>query len=318
VLTSEVVYHQARQRFVMREYEGEGQLQPGPESFFLVTGEKVEAGTFQPDLVVGQVTRLVGRTDQIDQLEMVLQSVIESRTVQLVTITGSSGVGKSRLVNEFEGRARFLVGQFTILHAEVRGPNPVPPFSLVRDLLLRRLDIRPQDSIYTVEQKLRRGLVEVSRTEAETSLGDPDFLGQTLTLFEQILDVEKAASTSVEDVLAILGPILRAVSNEGPALVVLEGLDRADPQSLDLVDRLVRSEIAAPVLFLGITEVSHPVNIPWLNDNGDLFSPFVRCDLPALSAVESRLMATQILSPLSPPPMRLLDLIVAESAGSPL
>jgi predicted ATPase len=118
--------------------------------------------------------------------------------------------------------------------------------------------------------------------------------------------------------LAVVEPLLRAATREGPALVVLEGIDRADAQSLELVDRLVRDGVAAPVLFLGVAVDADPAHIPWLEDDGDLFSPFTRLDLLPLTAIESRLMATQILSPLTPPPMRLLDLIVAESAGNPL
>jgi class 3 adenylate cyclase len=318
VLASESVFHQTHHQFIMRELAEEEQSELEPEPIYLVVEEKIEAGTFTPEFVAGQATRLVGRSDQMDQLEMTLQSIIESRTVQLVTITGPSGVGKSRLVDEFEGRIRFLVGDFTVLHAEARGQESTAPFGLVKDLLLRHLNIRPQDSPYLVEDKLRRGLAALDPFAIPFEGIDAGFTGRALALLEQLLEVSKAGAFSVNEVMAIVEPLLRAVSNVGPALVVLEGVDQADPQSIDLVDRLVRGGIDVPILFLAVATEAEPAKIPWLNDDNDLFSPFSRCDVPVLSAVESRLMATQILSPLSPPPIRLLDLIVAESTGNPL
>jgi predicted ATPase len=252
-------------------------------------------------------------------LELALQSVTESRAAQLVTIIGPSGVGKSRLVSEFEARARILAGRLTILHAEARGQHSDPSFFLVHDLLLRHLGIHPQHSRYLVEHRLRQGLAELDRLEAGARpSADGDLLARALDLFERLLDVRTAENTPVEDVLAIIEPLFHAATAEGPALVILEGLDRADPQSLELLDRLLRGEVAAPVLILGVAVDADPAKIPWLAGDDDLFSPFARLELPLLTPIESRLMATQILSPLSPPPMRLLDLIVAESAGSPL
>jgi predicted ATPase len=183
---------------------------------------------------------------------------------------------------------------------------------------LRHLDICPQHSSYLIEDKLRRGLAALDPPTTALEGSDAEFSGRALALLEQLLDVGKAATFSVNEVIAIVEPLLRAVSNVGPALVVLEGIDQADPQSIDLVGRLVRGGIDIPVLFLAVATEADPAKVPWLIDDDDLFSPFSRCDVPVLSAVESRLMATQILSPLSPPPIRLLDLIVAESTGNPL
>jgi adenylate cyclase len=56
----------------------------------------------------------------------------------------------------------------------------------------------------------------------------------------------------------------------------------------------------------------------WLQPSSDPFAPQTRVDLAPMTPVESRLLATDILSPLSPLPMRLVDLVVAEAAGNPL
>jgi class 3 adenylate cyclase len=319
VLASAAVYRQAQSRFEMALFPDAGRLPVGSEANYLAKGEKIEAETFKPGTVVGQATRLVGRTEQIDRLEIALQSVVESRTAQMVTIVGPPGGGKSRLVSEFEGRARLLAGRLTVLHAEARRQYPDAPFSLVRDLLLRHLGIRPQHGRYLVEHKLREGLAELNRPDRGARLPpDGDLAARALSLFERLIDVRTAGSTPVDDVLAVVEPLLHTATRDGPALVILEGLHRADGRSLELVDRLLRGEVAAPVLFLGVAEDVDPAKIPWLASDDDLFSPFERLDLPLLTAIESRLMATQILGSLSPPPMRLLDLIVAESAGNPL
>jgi class 3 adenylate cyclase len=312
VLTSDVVYRRAQSRFYMRPFLGGDAANLEDESSYLATGEKAEAASFAPGLVAGQATRLVGRTEQIDDLELALQSVIESGAPQLVTLVGPPGVGKSRLVYEFESRADLLTGSITVLRATTRGQPADSPYALARDLLLGHMGIRPQHSSYLVEEKLREAIADLNRPETRGRSA------QTLELFEQILDVKASAMIPVDDVLAVVEPLIRTVTHDGPALVILEGIDRADRQSLELVERLARGEIAAPVLLLGIAGDEAPEEvIPWLADD-DVFSPFRCLNVPSLSAVESRLMATQILSPLSPPSMRLLDLIVAESAGNPL
>jgi predicted ATPase len=251
----------------------------------------------------------------MDHLGLALQAVIDSRAPRLAVLAGPPGAGKSRLIHEFESQATLLAGSPLILRAGTQGVCPDFPYALLRDLLLRRFGIRPQHSRYLIEQRLGQGLAALGNvTEGEQ-------LARALDLLEQMLDARTAATIPIEEALAVIGALLSAGAANGPIIAILEGINRADQQSLALVDRLVREDRAGAVLFLAVAttqaEANTPATLPWPDDDSDVFSPIERIDLPPLSPVESRLMTSQILSRLSPPSLRLVDLIVSEAGGNP-
>lgn len=324
VLTSADTRRQALSRFYFAPLPGAATADD--DTGYLVSGERPLPTGYEPGAVAGQITRFIGRTELLDQLEVALEAAADSRTPHLVTIVGAPGAGKSRLVHEFEKQATLLSGSPTILRAGTQGAFPDFPYALVRDLLLRRFSILPQHSRYLIEHRLRLGLMELAADQSGTAHGEPTALDFTATmaLLEKLLDARTAAAIPVEEVQAVLTQLMQAITANGPAIVVLEGINRADRESLELVDRLVRDEAAGPLLFLGLATVAGATDpqmmLPWFGRGGveDIFSPIERLDVPPLSAVDSRLLATEILSPLSPAPMRLIDLVVAESGGNPL
>jgi class 3 adenylate cyclase len=323
VLASADVQAQAGDGFAFNVLPGAAGGLKGSDGAALVIAERPVALNYTPGTVAGQVTRFVGRTGLMDRLEMALQTAADSLSPQLVTIVGAPGAGKSRLVHEFEQHARLLGGP-TVLRAGTQGACPDYPYALVRDLLLRRFAIRPQHSTYLIDAKLRQGVADLERRGNEFGASvEAGALTQTISLLKRLLGVQTAAAIPAQEVLAALVPLLQAITATGePAIVVLEGINRADRRSLELVDRLVREGEAGPVLFLGLataTATATPERVlPWLTRESDVFSPMERVDISPLSAVDSRLMATEILHRLPSPSMRLLDLTVAEAGGNPL
>ncbi len=290
------------------------------EPVYLATDERADQPTFAPALIAGQVTRLIGRDDPLDQLENALQATLDSGAPQIVTLLGAPGAGKSRLVHEFEARARLLTGGPGLLRADGRLFAVEAPYALVRDLLLRRFGIRPQHSHFIVEDRIRRVLHALDRPErGPRRLSATGPLDSTVALLKQLLDARAAAYLSLDEVQPMVARLLGAIA-AGPAIILLEDVHRADRHSLELVHRLAQAGDELPVLFLAVAPVADGAlpNLPWLGDAEDPFSPVSRLAVAPLSPVDSRLMATDILGPLTPPPMRLLDLIVAESGGNPL
>ncbi len=321
VLASATIRRQTHGRFVFEPFSGSSALLTEEEDFYVAAGARAMTTAYQPGVVAGQVTRLVGRSDLIDRLQMALQTVADSRTPHLVTLTGYPGAGKSRLVHEFEAQARLLSGSPSVLRAGTQGAFPDLPYALIRDFLLRRFSIRPQNSPHLVEDKLQQGLIELAG-DAPDAAHPFNSSADALQLLEELLGVRSAADISREEVSAVVESLLTAITAGGPAIVVMEGINRADRRSLDLIDHLVQQADIGPVLFLGLataTEETNPEEVlPWLGRGTGMFSPVERLDVPLLSAVNSRLMATEVLNLLPSIPMRLLDLVVAESGGNPL
>ncbi len=323
VLVSETVFHQAQNQFHFAPVEEARGNRAGMGPIYRVLTEREMRQGYTPGTVAGQVTRLVGRAEQIDRLELAFQAATDSHTPHLVTIVGPPGAGKSRLIHEFVNQAGLLAGSPTILRAGTQGVCPDLPYALARDLLLRHFDIRPQHSRYLIEAKIRQGVAELVGVTPLSPVSPPreGGLWGSLALLERLLDARSAA-VPVEEALAVVGPLLRAVTADRPAIVILEGINRADDRSLELVDRLVSEPNTGAVLFLAVATASPATDLsrklPWFGRPDDIFSPVARLDVPPLSPVDSRLMATDILSRLSPPSMRLLDLVVAEAEGNPL
>lgn len=319
VLVSAAAGRQAHEQFSFQPFTAPFAASE-EECAFLVNSDRRETMAFQPDAIAGQSIRLVGRADQLDQLNLSLQAVLDSRTPQLITIIGPSGIGKSRLVHEFIGLARLDFRSPVVLRAGTQGAHHGHPFALIRDLLLRQFNLHPQDSLYLIEHKILVGLNRFSEVPTDTHHRAPD--NHSLKVIMKLLDARKPEALPVEDVLAVVKSLLRSLAATNPVIVILEDINRADTQSLELIAQLVAEPGLGPIMMVGVateTATADPtIGLPWPGLDDDGFSPFLRIDLPPLTAVESRLMTTQILSSLSPMPMRLADLVATGSGGNPL
>ena len=318
ILTSSVVERQARGRFV---FSLGAASPPESDDTYLVQREMPMATAYVPGRVAGRITPLVGRTELLDKLQLALQIVADSRTPYLMTLVGRPGAGKSRLVHEFEKQARMLDPSLVVLRAGTQGAFPDFPYALIRDFLLRQFSIRPQYSPYFVRHRLAHGLAEIAgRSEESAHLPAED--AEVLALLERLLDPQTAAAIPMDEIQAVFARLLSVTSARSPVIMILEGINRADRQSLDLVERLVDEGQTGGVLFLGLATSTEDVDprqtLPWLRRRDDIFGSMERLDIPTLSAVDSRLMVGEILNLLTPLPMRLMDLVVAESGGNSL
>ena len=88
---------------------------------------------------------MVGRDAELAQLLATLQRTVAKRRASAVTVVGEAGLGKSRLLAEFEQPARIPAGCWLLL-GRAHPRSAVAPFGLLRDMLLRQLQIGENDS----------------------------------------------------------------------------------------------------------------------------------------------------------------------------
>ena len=141
---------------------------------------------------------LVGRTGELATLQAALDRVVSRRTCQLVTVLGDPGVGKSRLLEEFAGRAR---AQAVVLHGQCPPYGGAPTAAVVGQLL---------------EQ-----LAAVAPGQLRDSLADP-----------------AAVSIDPQGVFGGLRLLFEALAAERPVVVIVDDLHWAEPDLLDLLDYL--------------------------------------------------------------------------------
>ncbi len=108
----------------------------------------------------GVETPLVGRQAELERLQEHLRMAVESDSTRIVTIVGEAGVGKSRLLLEFE---RWMADRrlpITLFKGRCFEHTSNQPYSLLRSMFAHRFNILDSDFLDDMRQKLVTGLVE--------------------------------------------------------------------------------------------------------------------------------------------------------------
>ncbi len=111
--------------------------------------------------VAGVETRMVGRDVEILVLQNTLQDVMADEELQLVTVVGEAGVGKSRLLFEFERWADSLTEEVWYFKGRANPYIEHQPYGLLRNMLAARFNITESDTLDTVRKKLSDGFTLV-------------------------------------------------------------------------------------------------------------------------------------------------------------
>ena len=202
----------------LRGHEGVGRVSGAPPAWRGIAGSGVDNGAMANRV---SSRRLVGRDDELELLLELVRRAGEGDG-RAALVVGEAGIGKSRLVSEFAGRARecgtlVLVGECVDL-AEAELPY-APIVGALRAVVRERSELDLAKLFGAARGELARLLPE---------LGDPGpsvqgSVGQT-RLFELVLGV------------------LSRLGQERPVALVIEDVHWADSASLDLLAFLVRNQ----------------------------------------------------------------------------
>ncbi len=111
--------------------------------------------------VEGVETRMVGREGELLILQDTYRDAMEGYQTQVVTVVGEAGVGKSRLLYEFEEWIELLPEEVRFFQGRGRQETQNLPYALLRDLVSFRFQIQESDGAAEVRDKLETGLGEV-------------------------------------------------------------------------------------------------------------------------------------------------------------
>ena len=101
---------------------------------------------------------MVGRHGELAQLHAALAAAQLMRLQQRVVLIGEAGLGKTRLVNDFEAALTKPGSVATVLRASKHPQGLHQPYGVIRDLLFRRFDVQDSDSLTLAQAKLAEGL----------------------------------------------------------------------------------------------------------------------------------------------------------------
>jgi len=267
--------------------------------------------------VEGVETRMVGREAEFMQLQQAFHEVISEGERQMVTLVGEAGLGKSRLLYEFENWVDLQPQTMHLYKGRARLETQGIPYSLLRDLFAFRFRIQDDDRSEAVRGKLVEGFQE--------ALG-PDERGEMKShIVGQLLGYDFSQSPHMEGILdepqqlrdralTYIRDYFQAISNQESTLLLLEDLHWSDDSSLDALNNLTLGLSGEPVLFLAAARPSLYEKRPnWMEGQ-----PFhLRLDLRPLSRWVSRQLVKEVLQKVDDIPATLRELVVSNAEGNP-
>jgi class 3 adenylate cyclase/tetratricopeptide (TPR) repeat protein len=207
---------------------------------------KVLAPKVQPVKVhrfQGLVSKLIGRRVEMDFLAEAVQSLRDGKG-SIISICGTAGTGKSRLIEEFRSTLNLVEVQWIEGHAYPYTQNI--PYYLLINLLSRTLLIEEGDAPDKIREKIE---ISLSNLIGENSNFIP-YIGSLYALsYPEIDDMDPEFWKS--QLQKAVQAILSSVAKQGPTIICLEDLHWADPSFLELI-RKILTDFREPIFFLCI------------------------------------------------------------------
>jgi ABC-type oligopeptide transport system substrate-binding subunit/class 3 adenylate cyclase len=267
--------------------------------------------------VEGIETRMIGRQAELTRLQEAFHTAVEDGDLQMVTVVGEAGVGKSRLLHEFDNWAELRPETFYYFKGRALQELHSLPYSLLRSLFAFRFQIEDSDSVAVVQQKLERG-VGRALGAGEEERGAAGFIGH-LVGFE--LGESAHAEGAHDDpreirdrALAYLVGYFEALASENPVLVLLEDLHWADDSSLDVLNHLALALSDQPLM---IACAARPALFERRPHWGEGQAFHRRLALEPLTKRNTRRLLGEILRKVEDVPDTLSELVVAGAEGNP-
>jgi predicted ATPase/class 3 adenylate cyclase len=289
--------------------------------------------------VEGVETRMVGREAELKYLQDTLLTAMEEEEGQVVTISGEAGVGKSRLIFEFQNWFELLPQAVRLYQGQAKLETQNIPFSLLRDMFTYRFQIQDSDPPQLVREKIEHG-VEAEFRERHLAridksggledqilgIGQPGFDGMAHAHFiGQLLGFDFSESPYIMELgddpqaqrnrgMSSLRDYFAAASQAAPVVVFLDDVHWADDSSIDVIKELSRMTAKHPILLICLARPSLYERRPYWGEGQEFHR---KMELQPLSKRESRQLVEEILKHVEHVPLELRELVVAGAEGNP-
>jgi class 3 adenylate cyclase/tetratricopeptide (TPR) repeat protein len=267
--------------------------------------------------VEGVETSMVGRHTELERLLDALQSVIEDKELHVVNVFGEAGLGKSRLLYEFDSKVELLPERVQVFNARATESTHGLPYWLVRDIFSFRFEILDSDPPVVAREKLERGMIACFGAGEETQIRT-HFIGH-------LIGLDFSASPFLSGILNDAKQIrdrafhyatqfFATFGRERAMVLYLDDLHWADDGSLDFIEHVARTCAGVPLLILSLSRPTLLEQRPAWGEDG---AGRTRLMLQPLSKRESRQLVEEILRQAEDVPQELRDLVVTGAEGNP-
>ena len=181
----------------------------------------------------------VGRDDELRLLKDMFHATSRERRVRLVSVTGESGIGKSRLAWEFEKYLDGLVEDVNWHHGRSPSYGEGVTFWALGEMVRGRAGLAETDNEATTRARVAETLARFVPDDAERRWLEPRLLA--------LLGIATGGQASRDDLFAAWRTFFERVAAEAPVVLVFEDLHWADPGLLDFIDHLLDWSKGVPI-----------------------------------------------------------------------
>src|SRR5215218_3849664 len=193
---------------------------------------------------------LVGRLQELGALDSLYERVVREGTSHLVTVVGEAGVGKSRLLREFERRLAEHPSGPTVRTGRCLPYGSGIVFWALGELLRAECGIVESDSA-EAWHKLRAYVAELMGGNAKHSDREAALIGRLLGVDvpPELVPEEDDPERMRESFLAALRGGVEAIANRHPFVIAFEDIHWADDGLLDAIEHLAQW-VRAPLMLV--------------------------------------------------------------------
>jgi len=265
--------------------------------------------------VEGVTTRMVGREAEFNVMRSALESCVADRRVTAVVVKGDAGLGKSRLIYEFEAWLDTHPTDFYLFKGRADEETMSLPYSLLRDVFSERFQIMDSDSQAEARQKLMKGLAGMIGRENESQASlIGELLGFDFSESTYVRGIRSDARQIRDRSFNNIAQFFAELTLDSPIVLLLDDIHWADNGSLDLIEYLAKLDTNFPLFILCATRPS----LDELHPNWG--SNFPTCKLITIKTLDlnaSRELVSDILQNVSDLPRELVETIAKNAEGNP-
>jgi class 3 adenylate cyclase/tetratricopeptide (TPR) repeat protein len=227
------------------QLKGKAQPVPAWEAVCLIAEQAV--GRAAP----ARESPFVGRDSELRTLEAIYERILDEGTPQLVTLIGEAGVGKSRILREFERRLAEHPSQPTLRTGRCLPYGSGIVFWALGEVLRAEASIVDSDSAEEAWRKLSLYVSELRGDEGEASDRQAAMIGQLLGVEvpQELVPREENPERARELFFSALRSGIEAIARRRPFVIAFEDIHWADDGMLEAIEHLGQW-VRAPLLLV--------------------------------------------------------------------
>jgi class 3 adenylate cyclase/tetratricopeptide (TPR) repeat protein len=318
LLITHNTYRHVRGIFTVREHEPiQAKGFDQPVIVYRVLGVKPRAFRVQTRGVEGVETHMVGRKVELIALQEAYRNAIEGRQTRVVTVVGEAGVGKSRLLYEFDNWIELIPDELYFFQGRGRQETQNLTYALLKDVFTFRFQIQESDKSSELRKKIEAGFGEVLGMDEEGQMRahiTGQLLGFDFSTSQHLKGILDDPQQIHDRALMYLAEYFQGMSEGAPVVIFLEDIHWADDSSLDILNRLARRIPEQRLLVVCAARHRLYERRPYW---GEGLAYHRRMELQPLTRYDSSQLVTEILQKVDQIPDSIQDLVVKGAEGNP-